>query len=470
MNYETWKEQNDSPQVESLVLYAEGLLDHSGLLELHTFLKTSGETLVLVDAEHPKCADFLRDLDFIDKVVLARDDQMFAAVKELTPRKMLVGANAETIKKFGDCDADVQYYSPVTSSYVNLLPDKTEKFLKDLFSRISYLELLLEIEKFRELKVLVVGETIIDEYIFCNALNKSNKEPIIASHFQRAEKYAGGVLAVANHIADFCGKVDLLSRIGEIDSERGVIQENLKKNVTPHFLVRENSPTIKKQRIVEGDARKMYEVYYFNNKPPTKSDNEKFAAELKKHVPDADLVIVTDYGHGLLNNELISYLEESAKFLAVNTQTNAGNRGFNLISKYKRADFIAIDVPESQLECRNRDVPMEDLIYEIAEKTNCPRVTITMGANGNLSLHHGVMHSIPMLSVRTIDTTGAGDAFFSLASCAAAVGLSPELTGFIGNLAGAEACSIVGNKESISLPGMLKHIRSLQQMSGVEAE
>jgi hypothetical protein len=60
-----------------------------------------------------------------------------------------------------------------------------------------------------KLKVLVIGETILDDYVYCEAMGKSSKEPILALQYRSEEKHAGGSLAIANHLAEFCGTVDL---------------------------------------------------------------------------------------------------------------------------------------------------------------------------------------------------------------------------------------------------------------------
>lgn len=461
--------------VDSVVLYGEKFLDHNGLHVLNDFIESHGKTVVFVSDYHQKCAELLNKIRLADEVVLFAVGDIPALLDGCSEEDLLIGAAEKDFvpgsRIAGNYPGKIKFYSPAASSYVNILPENVKGFVSDLFRRYSFSTVLSMLEKFRELKILVVGETIIDEYIFTSAMNKSNKEPIIASQYRYEEKYAGGVLAVANHLANFSDNVKLITRIGERDSHEEFIKEHLNDSIAATFLVREDSPTIRKQRIVETHlARKMFEVYYINNTRVSEKNNREFEEELLRQLAGADLVILTDYGHGLFTDTAISIIEENAKFLAVNTQTNAGNKGFNLISKYQRADFIAIDHPEAQLECRNKEVPVEELIYQIADNTNCSRVTVTMGKQGNFYLCEGRLYTVPMLSVKAVDTTGAGDAFFSLASCAAVCGLDPDITGFIGNIAGAEACMIIGNNESINKNGMIEHMRNIADLAGVEYE
>ncbi len=474
MNYTDWQKMHINTDNLSLVIFAEKMLEHSGLLQLKEFSNNSGTKLIcLVSATHIKCAELLKSFDFIEYAIIVDENELEDFLKNHNFTNILLGKEQEKCTRYipllSGNHKNISYYYKAKSSYINLLNDDVAPFVNKLFKKFSFSDIAASIEAFKDLKILVIGETIIDEYIFTLAMNKSNKEPIIASQFLYKEKYAGGVLAVANHISNFCDNVKLITRLGDKDSYHDFINSKINNNIQTTFLIRDDSPTIRKQRIIESHlARKMYEVYFINNKPVSEADNKKLEVEIQKQINDVDLVVVMDYGHGLFSDKAIETIENNAKFLAVNTQTNAGNKGFNLISKYKNPDFIAIDCPEAQLECRNKEVPLEDLIYQIARNTNCPRVTITKGKEGNLYLYNGELKTVPMLSVKAIDTTGAGDAFFSLSSCAAACNIDPDLTGFIGNIAGAEACMIIGNKESITKKGMLEHIRNIAELAGVE--
>ena len=73
-------------------------------------------------------------------------------------------------------------------------------------------------------------------------------------------------------------------------------------------------------------------------------------------LPEYDLVVVADYGHGMLSASAIDVLCSRSRFLAVNTQSNAGNHGFNMISKYPRADYVCLAQREVALETRNQQL------------------------------------------------------------------------------------------------------------------
>ena len=189
---------------------------------------------------------------------------------------------------------------------------------------------------------------------------------------------------------------------------------------------------------------------------------QALCAKLEELLPRFDMVLVADYGHGLLTDSAIRLLCQKSKFLAVNAQTNAGNRGFNMISRYPRADFISIDEPEARLETRNQSASLQDIVHIIADRTSCKRMLVTQGKSGTLCYDAATgFCQVPAFAVRVVDRMGAGDAVLAFSAPCAALGLPIDVVGFIGNVAGAEACGVIGNREAIQLVAFQRHISSL---------
>ena len=148
------------------------------------------------------------------------------------------------------------------------------------------------------------------------------------------------------------------------------------------------------------------------------------------------------------------------KYLAVNCQTNSSNLGKNLITKYLRADTFALDQRELDLAFPNSHKGEEETLLDL-EKYFHSSGWLTTGSKGAVLVENGQLKSCPAFTLKVKDTIGAGDAFFSLASMAAAVGAPMEIGTFIGNIAGALAANIVGNKESVEKVNLLKYASTL---------
>ena len=91
-----------------------------------------------------------------------------------------------------------------------------------------------EIEK---LKVLLVGETIIDQYIFGDVLGKSGKEPHLVLNEKKSETYLGGAAAIANHLITFCNTVDFLTLMGKEKFHTSFVKKLLRKKLL-HIILK----------------------------------------------------------------------------------------------------------------------------------------------------------------------------------------------------------------------------------------
>lgn len=261
-------------------------------------------------------------------------------------------------------------------------------------------------------KVLLVGDGIIDEYIYVTPIGKSIKENIISTSYVGSETFRGGVWAGANHIKDFCKVVDVMT-----------------------------GPTIMTNR------RFVDKTY--NHKLFTVHEKKNGAQWDDFDIPSYDLVIVTDFGHGAITPELIERLNRESKYLAVNAQTNSTNFGFNLITKFSRADFVVIDELEARLAAHDRDSDIQSVISGLG----FDHIIVTLGKNGAVG-YDGEFHYAEAMTRTALDTIGAGDAFLCVTAPFAKSGMPMDDLLRIGNAAGAIKCGIIGHQSSVTRKGM----------------
>ncbi len=363
---------------------------------------------------------------------------------------------------------DITYSaSHLIKRHLPVFTKEISEYLVGFSQRYRPEEVLVALERSESLKVLVVGETIIDEYHYCNAIGKSSKEPMLAMQRLSEEKFLGGILAVGNHVADFSHHVGLVSFLGDRDSYEEFIHEGLNSNIKKFFLKRTHSPTIVKKRFIENYFfTKMMEVYDMNDSALTGEDNEKLCRTLEKTLPQYDVVIVVDFGHGMLSSKAIQLLCDKSRFLAVNAQSNAGNLGYHTISRYPRADYICMAEGEARLEVRDRHGDLRKIVSDISRKLNCEKIVVTQGKFGCLcySRKEGFFEVPPLTGTgQVVDRMGAGDAFLSLTALCVAQKAPMEIVGFVGNAVGAEAVATVGHRRSIQRAALFKHIESLMK-------
>lgn len=480
------------------VVYCHGVFDvlHIGHIRHLEQAKKYGETLIVTITpdeyvnKGPHRPVFnqnirmeaLASLEIVDYVALNKWPTAVNTLKFLKPTFYVKGieysnvendysrgivAEEDAIKEVGGqlkfTDDLVFSSSALINRYMNVFTKEAENFLIELSKKYSQKEIIDYLEQIKKLKILIIGEAIIDEYCYGKAIGKAGKEPMLALKYLKTEKFAGGTLAIANHLSDFCEDVTLFTLLGEVDAQKDFIESNLNKKIKRFFYYKKDSPTIVKRRFIEEipDLRKLLEFYEFNDTDLDYAQTKELSADLERILPDYDVVIIADFGHGMLNEELINLIIKKSKFLAINTQVNAGNMGYNIISKYPKVNYICLDERELRLECLDKKSELKELLPKVAKKVFCDKILVTRGSQGCIFFSSNNIKKIPAFSDHVVDTMGAGDAFLSITSPLVALNVPMEVIGFIGNAIGALKVKTIGNKEPIGKVALYKYIKSL---------
>jgi rfaE bifunctional protein kinase chain/domain/rfaE bifunctional protein nucleotidyltransferase chain/domain len=352
--------------------------------------------------------------------------------------------------------------STLINRYMPTLTKEASEFLSFFSRRFSIEDVVDYIDRMKALKVLIVGEAIVDEYHYCQAIGKSSKEPTLVLKQLSTEQFAGGVLAVANNIEDFCQKAAITTVIGDREQDQLFIHRSVKETIDAHVVQRENSPTITKTRYIDNASfSKLLEIYNINDTALSIEENEALCRTLEATVPQYDIVIVVDYGHSMLTEKAAQIISDKARYLAVNVQSNAASLGYQTVAKYK-AHYVCITENEARLEARDRTGPLEQIIVSTAQQLGCQKMVVTRGRNGCICYSEAEGFSlVPALAGNVVDTVGAGDAFLALTSMAAGLGAPNDVLGLIGNIVAAQAVGTVGHRESISRVTAIKFINAL---------
>ena len=482
-----------------IIVHSHGVFDllHPGHIKHFEAAKRKGDVLVVTITEdrhvnkgpgRPIFNQYLRAenvaaIECVDFVAINEWPTAAEIIKKLKPHFYVKGNDyakkkdditgniykeEEAVKSVG---GQLQFTDEITFSSTSLIntflapyPAEAKDFLLQFRKRYSSKDIIDFLKSIENIKILVVGDVIIDEYHYCVGIGKSQKDNIIATKFLHDEVFAGGVLAAANHLGGFCKNVTLLSCIGTKNDYVNFIKSHLKANIKTKFYYCKDSSTVVKRRFVDPNfLTKIFEICYLEEKNYIASLLEKeIYGYLNSSLKEFDMVLVADFGHGLITPKLVEILCRKAKFLAVNVQTNSANTGFNLITKFPRADYICIDEPEIRLACHDRVSDLRKLILNISKELNCDKVIITWGHRGSLaySKKEGFFE-IPVFSKEVLDRIGAGDAYFSITSPCVFKNIPMEAAGFVGNAVGALKVLIVGHRSSVERVELSKYIIAL---------
>ena len=350
--------------------------------------------------------------------------------------------------------------SNLLNRYGNLHSEEQQAFIKNISTNNSFESINSKINSLQDLKVLVVGETIIDQYVFCEALGKSGKEPVLVLRDLETQEYLGGALAIARHLSDFCADVSVLSFLGENNEYQSFIENNIENNISLNFLNKSNSPTIVKRRFVDDiEGKKILGVYSINDKSLSESEENNFIKSLERLSKENDVIIVSDYGHGVITPKVAEYISQTDKFVSLNAQVNAANIGTHSIRKYHDVNCLIINEVELRHELRQRDEDVTIISQELKAMVKAKYMSVTRGKNGAFLLNDANDKvNCPGFASKVVDKIGSGDALLALLTVCLYANIEDDLSLLIASLAAAQSVESIGNSSHVSKVMLLKTI------------
>jgi len=481
------------------VVHCHGVFDllHPGHIRHFSEAKAQGDKLVVSltpdrfvnkGPGRPTFNEKLRSeqlaaLACVDFVVLNDSPDAVSIIKKVCPNLYVKGSEyrnhsedvtgkiSEEAQAVEEVGGQIYYTDDIVFSSSHLInrffdedAARIAPFMDQFKEQFSLDQILASIDSLNDLKILVVGDAIIDQYQYVTPLGQSGKGQQITAVLHENEFFLGGSLIIANHLAGFAKKVDLVTAVGENCPFQSKIEKELLENVTAHFI-KSDEPTLLKKRYVQKDGKTLSKLFetYSSCRPHLNHDQSNQVISLLNQAKGYDLVVACDFGNGFTNPAIVSALSQMPTFLAVNTQTNSGNRGFNVITNYQRADYISLNEPEIRLAAHDRDSRLEQVVQDIVSILHAKAASITRGSEGVLFQTSKDSFRIPALTMQAIDRVGAGDSYLALSSMCVAKGLPPLLAGFIGSVAAAIDIQIIGNREAINKVGLCKYITRLMK-------
>ena len=295
------------------------------------------------------------------------------------------------------------------------------------------------IRKFNKIKILVIGDLILDEYIWGSVERISPEAPVPVLWANKRTFVPGGTANVANNIRSLGAKVSLLGVTGD-DANSKILFAELKKrkiNTRGIFIERKRHTTVK-TRILAGHQQVVRVDWEHTHDLPEKL-NLKILKYIEKNIRSFDAVIIEDYGKGVINVELLGKLVSLAKAHKKIITVDPKEDNF----QYYRG-VTSITPNRKELENAIRNLKMKDTdnrfkintdrlftdkdidlaARQIVQYLNLDSILVTLGEQGMKLLEkNGRLTHIPTQAQEVFDVSGAGDTVissFTLALCAGA--------------------------------------------------
>lgn len=450
---------------------------HPGHLRLFRFAKECGSKL-LVGVESDSIAgdaayvneiyrlENLKSINWIDDCFIV-NEPIQNVIDSLRPDIVVKGKEHEM--KFNPEQISLEKYGGVlmfssgesTFSSIELLRQEffqrnnnSIKLPFDFIKRHNIINqnLINIIKKFETLKVCVIGDLIVDEYITCQPLGMSQEDPTIVVSPIDKHKFIGGAGIVAAHAAGLGANVNFITICGEDESFQFARKTLIESGVSPHFFIDTNRPTTLKQRY-RSKGKTLLRVSYLRQNEISLNLQDQIIKHLETIIHDIDLLVFSDFNYGCLPQTLVDKITticlKKSIILAADSQSSSQ---VGDIGRFINMDLITPTEREARLSVRDEKNGLVVLVEQLRKKSNAKNILLKLGEEG-LLVHLDkkdkssdfLTDQIPALNSLPKDVSGAGDSLLITSAMSLACGGSIWDSAFLGSISAAIQVSRVGN-------------------------
>ena len=307
------------------------------------------------------------------------------------------------------------------------------------------------ISQFHGVRVCVLGDLIIDEYITCDSLGMSQEDPTIVVTPVSTERFVGGAGVVASHGSGLGASVSFVSVIGDDeDGEFGRL--TLERQEIRNFLAVDKSrPTTRKQRF-RSSGKTLLRVNHLSQNPISRELQDFALGRAIEVLEDSDLLVFSDFNHGCLPQNLVDQITNHAVSrgirIAADSQSSSqiGNVG-----RFTNTDLLTPTEREARIAMHSTEDGLVVLAEKLRSLTKSKNILLKLGLEGVI-VHTGpsserefVTDRIGALNRSPVDVAGAGDSLLIASALALVAGGSIWEAALVGSLASAIQVSRVGN-------------------------
>ena len=381
-------------------------------------------------------AEALGLLGLADAIVFLPGDDLSAAIKRIRPTTLVLGTEFEHQTKIDASVAllrelggnvqfhagDVHYASAelLTSSERDLRQQRVQQFRAACKRQgLDRSALIASMQTWSNTRLIVLGDTIVDQYAACEAIGMSAEAPVVVVRELAKRNFIGAAAVVAAHIRALGSECDLVSVVGH-DSTAELVQRELKAQSIGDALTRDPSrpTTFKKRYVVEN--QKLFRVSRLEQHNLDPAIEAQVIQRLEALAPHAQGIVVSDFVYGVVTPRVLQAVQalalEHSLLLFGDLQCSSQ---MGSIARFKRFSLLCPNERELRLALQDKDGGLENLSQQLVEQTNCERLLIKLAAEGFIAYDRnsdGTMRSqaFPALSVNPLDVAGAGDSVLAV--------------------------------------------------------
>lgn len=301
-------------------------------------------------------------------------------------------------------------------------------------------------EAFNKLRVLVIGDVMLDSYVWGKVERISPEAPVPVVNVSNREYRLGGAGNVLLNVQALGAEAIVCTVIGT-DSSGDLLENSLKeKGLNCEGLIRSKDRiTTIKERIIAG-SQQVVRIDTETDKSISTEEKDRLVSKAKELIPSCNVIIFEDYDKGVLTAESIKEIIDFAIEHNVPTVVDPKKRNF---LSYNNVTLFKPNLKELREGLKvefNVDNPAElqATVQQLKETLNAKGALITLSERGVMIDFQDEIHKLPAHIRQIADVSGAGDTVISIAACCVALGLPPRSIAGISNLGGGLVCELVG--------------------------
>jgi rfaE bifunctional protein kinase chain/domain len=316
--------------------------------------------------------------------------------------------------------------------------------------KISFADLRRALKELQDVKVHVVGDTIVDSYTYTTLIGGNTKTPTFSVRFENKLDYVGGAGIVAKHLNAAGAAVTFTTVLGDDALKDFVLKDLASVGVKVNAVIDSTRPTTNKNAFI-ADRYRLLKVDTVDNR----SISERILDQIQAHVDGtgAEIVVYSDFRHGIFNRrtipDLVSVLPSKAYRVA---DSQVASRWGNILD-FKGFDLITPNEREARFALGDQDSVVRPLGLELYRQAECKTLILKMGERGLITYRAPPKADedvrsffvLDSFAQNVVDAVGSGDALLAYATLAMATTRNEVIASILGSIAAAVECEHDGN-------------------------
>ncbi len=436
-----------------VLAYGHFSVVHLGHLRYLRYARSQGKFLIIAligdtpldgQIDYPftqlERAEALSALNLVDHIILLKGKELMEVVGALKPKTIVLGTEYESTTdpdiKAALADQtqqgrEIQFHSGETHYSSSELLSNSEHQIEQ-YRRAAFLaalnrqeltleKLLAALSNLTNARMAVLGDTIVDRYVACEAMGMSAEAPVIVVRELESRNYMGGAAIVAAHVRSLGAQCTFFSVVGN-DEAGDYVSAELQSYGVNAVLIRDSKrpTTLKKRYVVEN--QKLFRVSRVEEKRLDKAIEQSLLDELESlaKIGGIDGIIISDFVYGVVTPEVLESIRRLAeKYQIMLFGDLQCSSQVGAVTRFKNFDLICPNEREARIALQDKDSGLEVISNQIFNETNCKNLVMKLGSEGFIVYEKNASSAFnrehfPALTANPVDVMGAGDSLLAV--------------------------------------------------------